>query len=96
MTPSNQETDPCFREWGGECRSESVGERRLNRQKRNQGSRVREAGEAMGDSRSRNSMAGGEGGEEAEGHGHLAKEGGERARERRRGGGEMGDRAERS
>ena len=89
MTPFNQETDPCFREWGGECRSESVGERRLNRQKRNQGSRVREAGEAMGDSRNRRRQ-------EAESHGHLAKEGGERARERRRGGGEMGDRAERS
>ena len=45
---------------------------------------MREAGEAMGDSRSRNSMAGGRGGgEEAEGHGHLAKEGGERAREGR-------------
>ena len=58
---------------------------------------MREAGEAMGDSRSRNSMAGRRGGgEEAEGHGHLAKEGGERARERRRGGGEMGDRAKRS
>ena len=76
-----------------------MGERRLNRQKRNQGSRVREAGEAMGDSRSRNSMAGGRGGgEEAEGHGHLAKEGGERARARGDGeeGVEMRDRAERS